>query len=101
MSTTENSKRTAKPRGKPFAKGVTGNPGGRPKRSGQELDLIAACKEKTPQALSVIVGIMEHGETEKNRLAAAQSIIERGYGKATQVIDATITTHEMTIDDLA
>lgn len=86
----ENSKKTAKPRGKPFQKGVTGNPGGRPKRTAEELDLIAACKGITPAALAVIESIMMEGENERNRLAAAQAIIERGYGKATQPIEADV-----------
>ncbi|WP_042295635.1 DUF5681 domain-containing protein [Paraburkholderia bannensis] len=88
---TENSNGTAKrkPRGKPFAAGQSGNPGGRPKRTAEELDLIAACKDRTPAALAVIESIMMEGENERNRLAAAQSIIERGYGKPTEKIEHT------------
>lgn len=83
----ENRKKTAKGKGRPFPKGVTGNPGGRPKRTPQEIDLIAACKDKTPAALAVMVEIMEYGEIERNRLAAAQAIIERAYGKPVQPTD--------------
>jgi hypothetical protein len=82
--------KTAKPRGKAFAKGSSGNPNGRPKRTPEELDLIAACKAKTPQALDTMVEIMERGENERNRLAAAQAIIERGYGKPTQPIEGNL-----------
>lgn len=92
----ESSERAAKkPRGpgKPFQKGRSGNPGGRAKKTPEELDLIAACKEKTPRALSVIADIMENGENERNRLAAAQAIIERAYGKPKENVelDAKIT----------
>jgi hypothetical protein len=83
----ENSEITGKkPRGtgKRFAKGQTGNPGGRPARTPQELDLIAACKDKTQAALDVLTKIMEEGENERNRFAAAMAIIERGHGKAVQ-----------------
>lgn len=75
-----------------FAKGSSGNPNGRPKRTPEELDLIAACKAKTPQALDTIERIMIDGENERNRLSAALSIIERAYGKAVQptTVDATV-----------
>jgi hypothetical protein len=85
---TLNSTRTAKKqRGKPFVKGQTGNPKGRPKRTQEELDLIAACKAKTLDALEVIESIMVGGENERNRLSAALAIIERGYGKPVQGVE--------------
>lgn len=76
-----------------FKKGVSGNPGGRAKRTPEELDVIAQCKLKTPQALDTIERIMLEGENERNRLSAALSIIERAYGKAVQptTVDATVT----------
>lgn len=67
-----------------FKQGVSGNPGGRPKRTEQELDLIAACKDKTQAALDVLTRIMEEGENERNRFAAAMAIIERAHGKPIQ-----------------
>jgi hypothetical protein len=73
----------------PFAKGQSGNPGGRAKRTQEELDLIEACKKRTPQALDVISQIMESGENERNRLSAAEYIIDRAYGKAVQQTELT------------
>lgn len=78
----ETKKRKAPPHA--FKPGQSGNPNGRPKRTAEELDLISACKDRTPAALAVIESIMMEGENERNRLAAAQSIIERAYGKAVQ-----------------
>jgi hypothetical protein len=100
---TANSEKKPRGPGKPFQKGIGGNPRGRPKLTAEALDLIAACKAKAPEALAVMEQIMMNGENERNRLAAAQAIIERGYGKAVQPldIDATITTHEASLDDLA
>jgi hypothetical protein len=72
-----------------FKKGVSGNPGGRPKRTAEELDLIAACKGRTPAALAVIESIMMEGENERNKLSAAMAIIERGYGKPVQPVEAS------------
>ena len=73
-----------------FSKGKSGNPGGRPAKTAQELDLIAACKDRTPEALDVILSIMRDGEKEATRLNAAQSIIERAYGKPVQPQDVKI-----------
>ena len=75
--------------GKPFQKGQSGNPSGRRKRTPEELDLIAACREKSPKALDVIEDIMLNGEMERNRLAAAQTIIERAWGKPMQPTELT------------
>jgi hypothetical protein len=74
------------PRGRPFAKSRSGNPGGRPKRTPEEAQLIEACREKTPDALAVIQELMESSSNDRVRLAAAQFIIERGYGKAPERI---------------
>lgn len=80
-----------------FKKGVSGNPGGRPKKTAEELDLIAACKDRTPAALAVIESIMIEGENERNRLAAAQAIIERGHGKPKETVEANVTGRIETI----
>ena len=79
------SRAAKKPRGsgKRFLPGCSGNPGGRPKRTPEELDLIAACKEKTPAALAVIADLMATGD-DRIRLAAALAIIERAHGKPKQ-----------------
>ena len=91
MTTAQKSKVKAKPRGKPIAKGQVLNPGGRPKKTVEELDLIAACKAKTPDALATISDIMTNGEKEQTRLSAALAIIERAYGKPVQPVDASIS----------
>ena len=75
------------PRGKPFAKGQTGNPGGRPKRTQEEQDLIEACKSKTPAALGVIENLMYEASSDNVKLTAALAIIERAWGKPVQPTD--------------
>jgi hypothetical protein len=72
-----------------FKKGQSGNPNGRPRKSGEELELSNACQAKTPDILSVLDRIMLNGESERNRLAAAQYIIDRAYGKAVQQTELT------------
>lgn len=64
-----------------FKPGVSGNLSGRPKKTTEEFELIAACQEKTLAALEVMEKIMIGGENERNKLAAALAIIERGHGK--------------------
>ena len=89
---TANSKTTVrKAPPKAYKPGVSGNPAGRPKKTAQELDLIAACKSRTPEALGVITDIMNNGEKEQTRLAAALSIIERAYGKPVQPQDVNVS----------
>jgi hypothetical protein len=82
----ENKGKTKKRQAPPhaFKSGQSGNPGGRPKRTQEELDLVAACKDRSPAALDVIEQIMMSGQSDKARLSAAIAIIERGYGKAIQ-----------------
>jgi hypothetical protein len=79
-----------------FPKGKSGNPNGRAAKTEEERTLEAMCREKTPQALATILTIMETGESERNRLTAAEMVIDRGYGKARQIVDANIT---MTLED--
>lgn len=85
-----NSEKKPRGAGTPFEKGVGGNPRGRPKRTPEELDLIAACKAKTTDALAVIESLMLNAERETTRLAAALAIIERGHGKPEQPVKAEI-----------
>lgn len=80
----QNSRKTARPRGRPFQAGISGNLNGRPKKTAAEYELQAACRAKAPEALAVLVRIMESGDNERNQLAAAQMIIERGYGRPVQ-----------------
>lgn len=70
-----------------FPKGKSGNPGGRQKKTEEQRQLEELCKAKTKDALSTILAIMQSGENERNRLAAAQYVIDRGWGKARQEVE--------------
>lgn len=68
-----------------FQKGVSGNRGGR-KRLPDDLKdaLRAAC----PEALRVLVSVLEDEKArDADRLRAAEIILDRGYGKPTQAVD--------------
>lgn len=87
-----NKPKTAKQRGvgKPFTKGVTGNPSGRPRVTQEELDLRMAARLKAPEALQTILELMENSQNDKVRLSAAETILDRGYGKATQTVEMNV-----------
>jgi hypothetical protein len=72
------------PRGKPFQPGQSGNPGGRKPKTPEERTLEAMCRDRTQDALAVLLEIMTNGEQERNRITAAMAVIERGHGKAVQ-----------------
>ena len=65
-------------RGRPFAKGQSGNPGGRPRVEGEIRELA---RQHTMTALRTLIEIAERGENESARVTAANAILDRGWGK--------------------
>ena len=78
----QNSKGTAKPRGRPFKRGQSGNPGGRPKIP---ADIRQAFRDLTPLAVETLEEAMEKADW-SNRVKAAQVVLERGWGKTPQPV---------------
>jgi hypothetical protein len=71
--------------GRPFKKGESGNPNGRPK---SDPELVALARENSVEALNKIIAIMRKPNAEdRTVLHAANLIIERGYGRAPQTIN--------------
>lgn len=69
-----------------FAPGVSGNPKGRPKKLHK---LAAAAREHTDEALGTIVDVMRTGKPSE-RLNAAVLILDRGWGKPTTMVEASV-----------
>jgi hypothetical protein len=81
-----------------FRPGVSGNPGGRPKRpqaiaAGRVLaDVKALARECAPEAISTLKTIMHVEEAPPAaRIGAASTLLDRGYGKPHQTVDLTST----------
>lgn len=73
-----------KPRGRPFAKGQSGNPTGRPKQVGEVRDLA---RSFTAEAINGLVKIARSkGAPAAARVAAWNSLLDRGYGKPATTI---------------
>ena len=87
--------------GRPFQKGKSGNPGGRPKadHSIQEL-----ARTHAPEAIKTLVDIAKKG-TPGARVSAAIALLDRAYGKPPQFSTSDATSFrkavDMTDDELA
>ena len=66
-------------RGRPFQKGTSGNPGGRPRVLGDVQDLA---RQQSPEAINTLATIMQNEKAPPAaRVAAANALLDRGYGK--------------------
>jgi chemotaxis receptor (MCP) glutamine deamidase CheD len=68
----------------PFKKGQSGNPAGRPRK--HIADLSKEARRYAHLALNTLVKICKDG-AERNRLVAANALLDRGFGKPLQSLD--------------
>jgi hypothetical protein len=90
-----------KPRGKPFQKGQSGNPGGRAKKETTVeakkviADVKALAKEYTEEAVLTLVDIMRDDRAPASaRTGAADSLLDRGWGRPTQNVEGKISVSQ-------
>lgn len=73
---------------RPWQPGQSGNPGGRPRIVGELKDLA---REHTAEAFKTLLDVCQDTEAPPAaRVAAAAHILDRGYGKPTQTVNATV-----------
>lgn len=65
-----------------FQKGQSGNPGGRPK---EDAEIKALARAAGPEAIEKLLELLR-GDDRRTALAAAQALLDRGYGKPAQAI---------------
>lgn len=93
-----------KQRGRPFAKGQSGNPGGRPRGSG----IAGLVRERTAdgvEPVEVLLKIMRDKKAAKrDRIKAAEVLLDRGWGKPQQQVEVTTPPvadlSKLTVDQL-
>ena len=71
-------------RGRPFKKGESGNPGGRPKLIAELRELARA---HAPDAIKELARLAIKARSEATRVAAIRELLDRGYGKAQQIVE--------------
>lgn len=76
----------------PFKKGQSGNPGGGRVQS-RSVTLLA--REYTDDAMETLIAIMEDPDAPKSsRVSAAQTVLDRGWGKAPQTVNVSTNPFE-------
>jgi len=71
--------------GKPFPKGLSGNPGGRPRIVGTLRDMARA---HAHEAIEELARLALKAKSETARIAAIRELLDRGYGKPPQFLAA-------------
>ena len=79
----ENTKKRG--RGVPFSPGKSPNPGGRPKLPPEVVHVRAMARLYTEAAIKALVEVLD-SDSAAGRVAAANALLDRGWGKAEQVV---------------
>jgi hypothetical protein len=84
-------------RGRPFKKGESGNAGGRPKVI---AELRALARAHAPDAIKELARLAIKAKSEATRVAAIRELLDRGYGKAQQMVENEVGPSDLTAEEL-
>lgn len=97
-----NSEKTARGRGRPFQKGQSGNPKGRPKQTPEQKDALQQIRALAPAAADRLREIINDPETKLDiQLRAIDIVLDRAYGKAAAQVNVSTGSFDALEDAFA
>jgi hypothetical protein len=99
LATPEPPKNKGKSWGRPFPKGVSGNPGGRKKAP---VNVVELARSATAKAMQTMIDIMENDTAPYSvRAYCADKVMDRALGKPPQSTNLNINSPQRTLRELS